>query len=210
MEIILNRLRGTGDIFKIGNFRITGTILYAIYFFILTTLLSTWYYGILIAALFLVGESFAWGKWVGTLCYLKEECDFEGFWNNKAGSGFPFIHQVSNAIFPQRDESDFTYDQKFKRVVIYSNIALFIRGFIYFAPIYFAFAVIGLISFGSALGISLFLAVGFNIACYLSNIFNFDFKIGVLTCIGNWERQEIFYGIFQFVANLILIALIIL
>lgn len=69
MEIILNRWRGTGDIFYISKFAITGTMIYAFYLGLLFGSITEWYIGILVLIGFLIGESFGWGKWVGSLCY---------------------------------------------------------------------------------------------------------------------------------------------
>lgn len=41
----LNRWRGTGDIFYISKFAITGTIIYALYMFVLVSILSNPIYG---------------------------------------------------------------------------------------------------------------------------------------------------------------------
>ena len=65
MEAILNRWRGTGVIFSISNLNTTGTMIYALYIGLLFGLLSTWYVGLLSLGLFLLGESFGWGKWAG-------------------------------------------------------------------------------------------------------------------------------------------------
>lgn len=59
-EMILNRWRGTGDIFSASKVRVTGTAIYALYLFIVISLISAWYFGLGFAALFLAGESYAW------------------------------------------------------------------------------------------------------------------------------------------------------
>ena len=70
MEVLLNRLRGTGDIFTITT---TGTMLYAVYLGLLVGCLSTYYYGMLVIVLFLIGECFAWGKCVSWLTDWKKQ-----------------------------------------------------------------------------------------------------------------------------------------
>ena len=66
IESILNRLRGTGDIFYISKFAITGTILYATYMALVVGVLSlNIFYGLTMFGLFILGESMGWGKWVG-------------------------------------------------------------------------------------------------------------------------------------------------
>lgn len=69
MEIILNMERITGNIFSNSIFNITGTIIYALYLGLLFGSITEWYIGALTSIGFLIGESFGWGKWVGSLCY---------------------------------------------------------------------------------------------------------------------------------------------
>lgn len=58
IEAVLNRFRGTGDIIKISEkYSITGTHLYASYIGLVIGLFSTWYFGVLGAIAFIVGES---------------------------------------------------------------------------------------------------------------------------------------------------------
>ena len=117
MEIILNRWRGTGDIFYISKFAITGTMIYAFYMFVLISILSNPIYGVVATILFLAGESLAFGKWVGYLTY-PENYNKEQFEANKKGSNFPFIHQTANYFINQSNPYK------------YSILALSIRGFI--------------------------------------------------------------------------------
>ena len=63
-EAVFNRLRGTGDVLRVGNFIVTGTMLYALYLIIVVTMLSEWYYGLAFVVMFVAGESYACGKWI--------------------------------------------------------------------------------------------------------------------------------------------------
>ena len=184
MEILLNRWRGTGDIFYISKFAITGTMIYAFYMFILVSFLSNPIYGFIATILFLVEESYAWGKWIGFLIY-PENYDKEQFENNKAGSNFPFIHQTANYFINQSNP--------FK----YSILALSIRGFYWWLPLYLLFAYIGLINYFEAIIIGMLLGIGFPMACILSRKFTFRFNYKYLKCTDNWHRQELIYGFFQ-------------
>ena len=103
MEILLNRWRGTGDIFYISKFAITGTMIYALYIGLLFGLLTTWYIGLLSLGLFLLGESFGWGKWVGALCY-PENTNLQKEYEDKEGYKFPFIHYLANFIIKENDK----------------------------------------------------------------------------------------------------------
>ena len=46
---------------------------------------------------------------------------------------------------------------------------------------------------------SIILAVGFPVACELSKYWDFEYKSKFLSISGNWEKQEVIYGLFQFV-----------
>ena len=73
---VLNRLRGIGDVLRVGNFRVTGIMLYALYLMIVVTMIvvtmivvtmiSEWYYGLAFVVLFVAGESYAWGNGLDT------------------------------------------------------------------------------------------------------------------------------------------------
>ena len=211
IEIILNRWRGTGDIFYISKFAITGTMLYSFYMFVLVSILSflinatlpnfiieflatyeiylgsiivSMIYGFIATALFLVGESLAFGKWVGYLTY-PENYNKEQFEANKKGSNFPFIHQTANYFINQSNPYK------------YSILALSIRGLYWWLPLYLLFAYIGLINYIEAVIIGILLGIGFPIACILSRKFTFRFKYRYLECTDNWHRQELIYGLFQ-------------
>lgn len=180
MELILNRWRGMGIIFS----RITGTMIYALYVFVLISILSNPIYGVVATILFLAGESLAFGKWVGYLTY-PENYNKEQFEANKKGSNFPSIHQTANYFINQSNPYK------------YSILALSIRGLYWWLPLYLLFAYIGLINYFEAIIIGFLLGIGFPIACILSRKFNFIFKYKYLICTDNWHRQELFYGLFQ-------------
>lgn len=184
MEILLNRWRGTGDMFYISKFAITGTMIYSFYMFILVSILSNPIYGFIATALFLAGESLAFGKWVGYLTY-PENYNREQFEANKKGSNFPFIHQTANYFINQSNPYK------------YSILALSIRGLYWWSPLYLLFAYIGLINYFEAIAIGVMLGIGFPIACILSRKFTFKFKYRYLECTDNWHRQELIYGLFQ-------------
>ncbi|MGL5751096.1 MAG: hypothetical protein ACRCXT_11250 [Paraclostridium sp.] len=192
MEIFLNRWRGTGAIFSISIFNITGTMIYAFYMFVLVSILSNPIYGFISALLFLGGESLSFGKWVGYLTY-PENYNKEQFEANKKGSNFPFIHQTANYFINQSNP--------FK----YSVLALSIRGLYWWMPLYLLFTYIGLINYYEAIIIGILLGIGFPIACILSRKFSFRFKYKYLVCTDNWHRQELIYGFIHFVCNIYII-----
>ena len=135
MEAIFNRWRGTGKIFSISRFNITGTIIYALYLGLLFGLLTTWYIGLLTSIGFLIGESFGWGKWVGSLCY-PENTNLQKEYEDKEGYNFPFIHYLANFIIKEK----VSY---FK----YCNLALYFRGMIWGLFLYLALVLFDCISY---------------------------------------------------------------
>lgn len=184
---VLNRLRGTGDVLRVGNFRVTGIMLYALYLMIVVTMISEWYYGLAFVVMFVAGESYAWGKWIGYLVDYEDEHSPE--YDSKVGKGFPYIHYMANYIVSERID--------YKR---YCQVALAIRGFFWWFPLYLLFAYIGLISYFEAIIIGILLGIGFPIACYIGRNWRFEYKSKWLLLKRGWENQEIIYGLLQGVA----------
>lgn len=187
LEAVLNRLRGIGDVLRVGNFRVTGIMLYALYLMIVVTMLSEWYYGLAFVVLFVAGESYAWGKWIGYLVDYEDKHSPE--YDSKVGKGFPYIHYIANYIVSERID--------YKR---YCQVALAIRGFFWWFPLYLLFAYIGLISYFEAIIIGILLGIGFPIACYIGRNWRFEYKSKWLLLKRGWENQEIIYGLFQGIA----------
>ena len=201
LPVLLNRWRGTGTIVTIGKFRLIGNIIYALYIagivgcaYALT--FGGWIstvYGLLGGILYIAGESFAWGKWVGWLT------NYNGVgkpdYNNDDGRSFPYIHYIAQAIVKQ--ENDYT---------TYCEIALAIRGLFWWLPLLVLLGTIDLISWYQAAFSSIFLAVGFPVACYLGTLLKVEYKSKYLNLSQGWENQEVFYGLFHWIG----IALVIL
>lgn len=194
MEVILNRWRGTGVLFSISKLNITGTMIYALYLGLLFGLLTTWYIGLLSLGLFLLGESFGWGKWVGALCYPETKTDLEKEYLDKEGYNFPFIHYIAN-FFIKEKQNFFGY----------CNLALGIRGFIWGAVLYLGLFIFGYISYFEYFFIAIIWGMGFPFACYLSRKKTFNYKNKFISIIGKWETQELYYGFIHFVCNLYLV-----
>lgn len=184
LEAVLNRLRGIGDVLRVGSFRVTGIMLYALYLMIVVSLVSEWYYALAFGVLFVAGESYAWGKWIGFL--VDYENKHEPEYNSKVGKGFPYIHYIANVFAPE-----------IRNYKLYCQVALAIRGLVWFAPMYALLVYAGLISPIEAVSISIVLAVGFPIACYIGRRWNYDYKFGILEFKRGWENQEIAYGVLQ-------------
>ena len=190
MEILLNRWRGTGNIFSISIFNITGTMIYALYLGLLFGLITEWYIGLLTSIGFLIGESFGWGKWVGALCYPEAKIDLEKEYQDKEGYNFPFIHYMANFIIPEK-----------KYFFKYCNLALYFRGMIWALFIYLALVLFDYISYLEYIIISIMYGIGFPLACYLSRKKSFNYKSKFISIVGKWETQEIYYGFIHFFCN---------
>lgn len=180
--LLLNRWRGTGDVFLLGKLRITGVMIYSGSLALLVGFLSTYYYGVLAALLFIIGESFAWGKWIG---YLVSE-NGEKEYTNTNGQGFPYIHQIANLFVKEK-----------LNYKLYCQIALSIRGFLWFAPLFILFGFIEFISYTEALVLSAFLGLAFPIACELGKYVGIRLIHRYLIIDTNWEKQEAIYGVIQ-------------
>ena len=104
LPVLLNRWRGTGTIVTIGKFHLIGNIIYALYIagiigcaYALT--FGGWIsvgYGLLGGILYIAGESFAWGKWVGYLTHYEGEGKHD--YDNDDGRSFPYIHYIAQSI----------------------------------------------------------------------------------------------------------------
>lgn len=201
LPVLLNRWRGTGAIVTVGKFRLIGNIIYALYIagivgcaYALT--FGGWIstvYGLLGGILYILGESFAWGKWVGWLT------NYDGVgkpdYNNDDGRSFPYIHYIAQAVVKQ--ENDYT---------TYCEVALAIRGLFWWLPLLVLLGIIDLISWYQVAFSSIFLAVGFPVACYLGTLLKVEYKSKYLNLSQGWENQEVFYGLFHWIG----IALVIL
>ena len=198
MEPILNRWRGTGDIFNIYKLRVTGTMIYAIYLALLFGLVTEWYIGILVLIGFLIGESFGWGKWVGALCYPEAKTDLQKEYEDKEGYNFPFIHYLANFIIKEKENF-------FK----YCNLALGIRGMIWALCLYLALVLFNYISYLEYIIISIMYGIGFPLSCYLSRKKSFNYKSKFISIVGKWETQEIYYGAIHMIVNIYLVYTII-
>lgn len=181
---VLNRLRGTGDVLRIGNFRVTGIMIYALYLMIVVSLVAEWYYALAFGVLFVAGESYAWGKWIGFL--VDYENKHEPEYDSKVGKGFPYIHYIANYIVDEKID--------YKR---YCQVALAIRGLVWWLPLYLLFAFIGFISYVEAVLLGIAVGIGFPVAAYVGRNWDYNNKIGVLEFKRGWENQEIVYGAMQ-------------
>ena len=181
---ILNRLRGTGDLYNIGSFRVTGIMLYALYRMVVITMLSEWYYGLEFVVMFVAVERYAWGLWIGYLVDYEDEHSPE--YDSKVGKSFPYIHYVANYIIGEKAD----YER-------YCQVALAIRGLVWWLPAYAVLGIAGLLNWVEVVLIGLILAIGFPLACYIGSWWMYERKFGILEFKQGWENQEIVYGLLQ-------------
>lgn len=207
IEIIMNRLRGTGTIkyfttVQISKYKVeikfVGNHLYAIYLGLITGIISQSIgIGIVVFIAYLVGESKGWGEWVGALSGYKpkdEEWMQKQYADNE-GKKFPFIHYIANAFVKERIEGTLT--ERIKQHAKYSRVALSLRGFYWWGMVYFTLAIFGVIGWLAALVATIVLSLTFPIACELGKRMKFKFKYGLLSFNRGWENQEAIYGMFQ-------------
>ena len=189
MEILLNRWRGTG---KIAG-PVTGAMIYAVYVGLLFGLVTqTWWIGVLMVGTFLLGESMGWGKWIGSICY-PNEVSLEQRYLDKEGYGFPYTHYIANAIVAEREN-----------YTGYCQVALGIRGMWWAAIMYAPLLFVGLAWYVYVIAVAMW-AVGFPLACWLSTKKEFAYANKIVSVVGRWETQEVYYGVVQMVANLIVV-----
>ena len=193
MEAILNRLRGTGIIFRISTYGITGANLYALYLGLLFGCLTQWCIGILIFISFRIGETFGWGKWEGYLCYPKQEPQYE----DNEGKSFPYIHYLANFII--KEKQDYR---------TYCEIALGIRGLIWGLVLYIPLVCFGYISKYDYILVSTIYGIMFPIVCYLGTIFTLNYKNKYISLVGNGETEEFYYGVVHMLCNIYLVGAI--
>lgn len=185
MMTILNRLRGTEGLWS----KIIGLLLALI----VQIAFDNPYVSVAVGLGYIIGESFGWGLWVGTVSEQREKAwhlHDEGEGRNNG------IEWLASKIVKPTEET----------WVSYCRVALAIRGFYWWlptlAPLYF-------VGFNPLLllGCITFLSVGFPIACEIgyrtAKLFSFE-KYG-FSVRGGWEHQEVWYGLFQDVVIFILL-----
>ena len=208
IEPVLNRLRGTGVIKYFGTLKVfnkeieikfVGNHLYGLYLALVFGLLATnvWT-GLAVLVAYLIGESKGWGEWVGALTRweTKDEKWLQQQYTDNEGVGFPYIHQIANAITKEQIEG--TFEKRLKQYHKYATLALTLRGMFWWGLVYLTVAIFGYISYLEAVLITVFLGVCFPIACYLGKKLKYNavwFKIVHFS--PGWENQEVVYGLFQ-------------
>lgn len=213
-EAILNRLRGTGVIKHFGTLKVlnkeieikfVGNHLYGLWIALVlgVATMNAWL-GLAVLVAYLVGEAKGWGEWVGSLTRHEpwDEAMLEFNYKDKEGKTFPFIHQISNFIIPEK--IDGTFETRAKQYRHYATLALSLRGFYWWSLVYFTLAIFQIITYQEAFAIATLLGVAFPIACEIGRRIKFnktyDLKFIKLSFSQGWENQEVVYGLFQGIA----------
>lgn len=185
MFLILNRLRGTQGLWS----KIIGLLLAVI----IQIMFNNPYVSVAVGLGYIIGESFGWGLWVGTLTEHRES----GYKLHDEGEGRSngIEWLTAHIIKPTQ-----------KTWIGYCRLALTIRGLYWWlptlAPLYFVgFSVVSI-----AVAVAV-LSIGFPIACEVGYKFNDKIKFNKygLSIEGGWEIQEAAYGVIQ---DVVLIGLI--
>ena len=172
MMLILNRLRGTQGLWS----KIIGLILALV----VQIAFNNSYVSVAVGLGYIIGESFGWGEWIGTL---TGDRNFKQLNEEGKNNGIQWL--ASKVIDPSKDW------------INYCRVALTIRGFYWWlptlAPLYFVAD-----TYIVTLAIVL-LSAAFPLACELgrltSPLFSFEYK--TFSIKGGWEHQEIWYGLMQ-------------
>ncbi len=174
MFLFLNRLRGTQGLWS----KINGLLLA----FIVLAIWGNVWVAIAVGLGYIIGESFGWGEWIGTvICYQTEVVT-----NSEEGKNNGIMWMASKLIDPAKDRLN------------YCRVALSILGFYWFAP---TLAPLYFVGFNPiALGIAIFLlSIGFPIACEIGYLLKdkVHFEKYGFSVVGGWEIQETAYGLIQ-------------
>jgi len=185
MFTILNRLRGTWAIMA----KVTAVAFGLLVWF----LFGDWQVALMVAIGYLIGESFGWGDWVGSLAHNKTKAILGT--DEGANNG---IRWLAQKLMPSWKEEWLEY----------CEVALFIRGIYWWlptlAPLYFVGANPYILIFTIVA-----LSIAFSLSIELGKIFPLNFEIGFYKVRGKWETDEFYYGIMQdIIIGLVLLSIL--
>lgn len=140
------------------------------------------------------------GEWVGALTRWENKNSYwlEEQYIDNEGKKFPFIHQIANYIQPEIIAGNLTV--RLNQYHKYARLALSLRGYYWWMPVYIVMYFADIISITSLIVIPLVLAFLFPLACEIGKRLNFSFKFLFLSLNRGWENQELVYGLFQGIA----------
>lgn len=209
---ILNRLRGTGVIKHFGTLKVlnkvveikfVGNHLYGLWIALVLGLatMNAWL-GLAVLVAYFLGESSGWGKWLGWLVTHKEHRTIElvnEHQKDDEGRGYPWIHYLTSFFI--KEKATGSDKERISTQFWYCVLALSIRGFYWWLPVYLVLASFGVIGYIEALMIAVGLGIAFPIAAEIGRRIKFeriyDLKFIKLSFSPGWENQEIVYGLMQ-------------
>lgn len=172
MFTILNRLRGTYSIFSKINGIIIASILYIV--------TSDLYMSILTGVMYVIGESFGWGKWIGGIMSKNTSKPTEAQLRDQEGTKNG-IHYLANLIAPMNNN-----------YYTYCIVALLIRGIYWFGLTLLPLVIFGYMNIQIYVLITASLGIGFPLSVVMA-----DGLIANNGGSGVWEFAEIIYGLIQ-------------
>ena len=210
-EALGNRFRGTGVIKHFGTLKIVdklveikfvGNHLYGLWIALVLGLatMNAWL-GLAVFIAYLVGESKGWGEWVGSLTRVEpwDKALIELVYRDDEGKTFPFIYQIANFLIKER--IDGTFEEQCKQYRKHATLALMLRGFYWWLPVYLVLAAFGVIGLGVAVICAVGLGIAFPLAAAIGREIEFEriynLKFIKLSFSPGWENQEIVYGAIQ-------------
>lgn len=208
---ILNRFRGTGVIKHFGTLKVlnkvveikfVGNHLYGLWIALVLGLatMNVWL-GLAVFVAYLIGESKGWGEWVGSLTRVEpwDQALIDLVYRDDEGKTFPFIYQIANFFI--REKTEGTFKEQCKQYRKHATLALMLRGFYWWLPVYVVLAAFGLIGYVEAFIVAVILGIAFPIAAEIGRRWKFervyDLKFIKLSFSPGWENQEIVYGAIQ-------------
>lgn len=214
IEATLNRLRGTGVVKHFGTLKmfnkeveikLVGNHLYGLWIALVLGIatMNAWL-GIAVLVAYLIGEAKGWGEWVGSLTRPEpwDKALIDLVYRDDEGKTFPFIYQITNFFI--KEKIDDTFEEQCKQYRKHVTLALALRGFYWWLPVYLVLAIFQIITYQEALIIVTLLGIAFPIACEIGKRITFtrtyDLKFIKLSFSQGWENQEVVYGIFQGIA----------
>lgn len=183
----LNRLRGSDVRFGIKGSTAAKAIICAALAY--PALRIGIYYALIPPILYLIGESFGWGKWVASIIDEKPQYDEnEGLIIIGKLRIWDGIHHIADFIAPEKLD-----------YMNYSMTALCIRGLYWWGPLFLYYAILGLFPFMEIIAYLVILSATFPICFILSrDLLDYLPKIDLLD--NAWEWGEFFYGGIQGIA----------
>jgi len=174
MFLFLNRLRGTQGLWS----KINGLLLA----FIVLAIWGNVWVAITVGLGYIIGESFGWGEWVGTLTNHKNNTIS---YETEEGKNNGILYIATRLVPNWRVDW-----------IKYCRVALFLRGIYWFAPTLAPLYFVGFSHIVLIIAV-LILSIGFPVACEVGYLLKDKVSFEFLDIKGGWNIQEVAYGLMQ-------------